>query len=88
MTTQHWNIDLSFEEDGTRTACKASLSGPEAPAVQGMGVARRNPADTPDAKIGEELAAARACSELAHQLVGQAAADVESHTHRPADLTI
>ncbi|MER6999867.1 DUF1876 domain-containing protein [Streptomyces sp. NPDC000410] len=86
--TQHWSIDLSFEEDGTRTACKASLSGPNAPGVQAMGVARRSPGDTPDAKIGEELAAARACSDLAHELVDRAAEDVESHTHRPADIAM
>ncbi|MCX4508839.1 MULTISPECIES: DUF1876 domain-containing protein [Streptomyces] len=88
MTTQNWNIDLSFEEDGTRTACKASLSGPNAPGVEGTGIARRSPGDTPDAKIGEELAAARACSELAHELVGRAASDVEGHTHRPADIAM
>ncbi|MGW1886563.1 DUF1876 domain-containing protein [Streptomyces sp. NPDC001970] len=86
--TQHWNIDLSFEEDGTRTACTASLSGTNAPGVEGKGIARRSPGDTPDVKIGEELAAARACSELAHELVGRAAADVESHTHRPADIAM
>ncbi|MEU2157763.1 MULTISPECIES: DUF1876 domain-containing protein [unclassified Streptomyces] len=86
--TQHWNIDLSFEEDGTRTACMASLSGPDAPGVQGLGIARRSPGDTPDTKIGEELAAARACSKLAHELVDRAAADVENHTHRPADIAM
>ncbi|MFE0054169.1 dsRBD fold-containing protein, partial [Streptomyces sp. NPDC059013] len=85
MTTQHWNIDLSFEEDGTRTACKASLSGPNAPGVEGKGIARRNPGDSPDAKIGEELAAARACSELAHELVGRAGGGGGSPPPPPAD---
>ncbi|MFC5801528.1 dsRBD fold-containing protein, partial [Streptomyces formicae] len=46
--TQHWNIDLSFDEDGTRTACTASLKGPNAPGVEGKGIARRSPGDTPD----------------------------------------
>ncbi|GAA3371940.1 hypothetical protein GCM10020367_24790 [Streptomyces sannanensis] len=85
---QHWNIELDFEEDGTRTHCTASLSGPGAPGVQSVGIARRNPDDLPDAGIGEDLAAARACSKLADDLVKQAAAGIEDHTHRPAHLQL
>ncbi|MFG2820488.1 DUF1876 domain-containing protein [Kitasatospora sp. NPDC048365] len=82
----HWIVDLNFEEDDTRTTCTASLSGFSAPGVQGTGTARRSPDDSPDSVIGEELAAARACSQLAHALVDQAATGIESHTHEQPRL--
>ncbi|WP_354639313.1 DUF1876 domain-containing protein [Kitasatospora camelliae] len=82
----HWIVDLNFEEDENRTSCTASLSGFSAPGVRGVGVARRNPDDTPDSTIGEELAAARACSNLAHELINKAASGIEDHTHRRANL--
>ena len=82
-----WNVNLSFEEDGTRTACTATLSGPGKQETKGHGYSRRHPADKPDSLIGEEIAAARAMSDLAHELLEQAAAQIESHTHRPAHLT-
>jgi hypothetical protein len=37
-------------------------------------------------EIGDELAAARALSELSHNLLDAAAADIEKITHRPAHL--
>ncbi len=84
----HWVVDLVFEEDDSHTSCTAKLSGFSAPGVQGMGTSRRNPEDAPDCAVGEELAAARACSDLAHQLVGKAASGIEQHTHRPARLAL
>ena len=81
-----WDIKLAFEEDGNRTACTASLSGKDAPALTGHGYSRRAPADQPDARIGEEVAAARACSNLAHELLEQAAGIIEARTETPAHL--
>lgn len=43
----HWIVDLVFEEDDNRTACTATLSGFSAPGVRGVGIARRNPGDSP-----------------------------------------
>ncbi|GAA2748391.1 MULTISPECIES: DUF1876 domain-containing protein [Kitasatospora] len=82
----HWIVDLNFEEDDNRTTCTASLSGFSAPGVRGIGIARRNPDDSPDSTIGEELAAARACSNLAHELVDKAAGGIENRTHQQAHL--
>ncbi|GAA4297896.1 DUF1876 domain-containing protein [Actinokineospora soli] len=86
MNRQSWAIELNFEEDENRTACTATLSGSGAPRIAGHGYSRRNPDDEPDARIGEEVAAARACSNLAHELLEAAATRIESHTHRPAHL--
>jgi Domain of unknown function (DUF1876) len=83
-----WNVYLMFEEDENRTACTASLRGEGAPPnLKGHGYSRRNPSDQPDSRIGEEIAAARACSNLAHELLEQAAGVIESYTHRPAHIT-
>ncbi|MFJ5925822.1 DUF1876 domain-containing protein [Kitasatospora sp. NPDC092948] len=84
----HWIVDLTFEEDESRTTCTAQLSGFSAPGAQGTGMARRNPIDDSDSVIGEELAAARACHDLAHKLAGQAETGIESHTHNPAHLPL
>ncbi|MEV4557649.1 DUF1876 domain-containing protein [Kitasatospora sp. NPDC049285] len=84
----HWVVDLNFDEDESRTTCTAKLSGFSAPGAEGTGTARRNPTDDADSVIGEELAAARACSDLAHQLIGQAATGIENRTHNPAHLAL
>jgi hypothetical protein len=47
-------------------------------------MSRRNPSDESEPRIGDELAAARALSDLAHQLMAAAASDIESKTHVPA----
>ncbi|MEU9130878.1 dsRBD fold-containing protein [Kitasatospora sp. NPDC048540] len=82
----HWTVDLDFDEDDDRTTCTAKLSGFSAPGAVGTGSARRSPDDTPDMAVGEELAAARACSDLAHALIDKAASGIEAHTHEPARL--
>ncbi|GAA2089268.1 DUF1876 family protein [Kitasatospora saccharophila] len=83
----HWLVDLNFDEDDSRTTCTAALSGFSAPGARGTGAARRNPDDEADPAIGEELAAARACNDLARQLIGRAATGIEGHTHTPAQLS-
>lgn len=83
----HWTVDMIFEEDDRHTSCTAVLTGVGAPELRGHGYARRSPADQPDTRIGEEVAASRACSNLAHELLEQAAGVIEAHTQRPAHLT-
>jgi hypothetical protein len=85
---KRWTVELLFEEDGERTACTATLSGDRAPALAGHGYSRRAPADQPDSRIGEEVAAARACSNLAHELLEQAAGVIESRTETPAHINL
>lgn len=84
---KHWKIDITLEEDGNRTACTASLTGEGAPGLSGHGYSRRSPADEPDSRIGDEVAASRACSNLAHELLEQAAGVIEQHTAGPTRLT-
>jgi len=61
-------IEIIFEEDGVHTVAQATIT------VRGTrftstGRASRNPADVKMPVVGEELAVARALSDLAHQLV-------------------
>ena len=44
---------------------------------------RLNPADRDMPEIGDELAVARALSDLGHQLLDAAAGDIEQMTHQP-----
>ncbi|HET6755144.1 MAG TPA: DUF1876 domain-containing protein [Jiangellaceae bacterium] len=82
-----WNVEIQFEEDESLTSAASLLQLPEGPALQGRGQARRNPADPAQPQIGEEIAAARALSDLVHQLLDKAAAEIEDVTHKPAHLT-
>lgn len=84
MTTSSWNVQVRLDEEGDDTRADATLSIDDTTEIHGHGNSRRNPSDEADPRIGDELAAARAFSDLAHQLLGRAADDIESHTHVPA----
>jgi transcription elongation GreA/GreB family factor len=56
--------------------------------MTGRGLARRNPDDQEVTQIGEEIAAARALSDLAHQLLSDAAGQIEGITRQRADLDL
>lgn len=76
MNEQVWNLEINFEEDGHQTRADAWLKsgGRE---LHGVGRAKRNPTDPQMPSIGEELAAARALSEVTHKLVHEAARAIE-----------
>ena len=71
-----WTIELVIDENADVTEAKALLrvNGRE---LGGWGRARRAPEDPDRPRIGEELAAARALSDLSHQLVDAAVAEIE-----------
>ncbi|MGO9583656.1 MAG: DUF1876 domain-containing protein [Acidimicrobiales bacterium] len=78
-----WTVEIVFTEDDTATRADARLRG--APHdLHGWGRARRNPVDPDVPAIGEELAAARALSELSHHLLHQAADAVEAFGENPS----
>ncbi|MBO0731263.1 MAG: DUF1876 family protein [Acidimicrobiaceae bacterium] len=54
----------------------------------GFGRARRNPADPNLPMVGEELAAARALSDLTHKLVEAAAETISEREGRPAHVRL
>ena len=86
-TVDSWLVEISLhEEDGT-TRAEARLTR-DGVGMTGHGVARRNPDDRQVMQIGEEIAAARALSDLAHQLLSDAAGQIEGITHQRAQLAL
>ena len=73
MPEQTWHVGVTFTEEGDRTRADAILEL-ASERFHGFGQAKRAPGDPSVPVIGEELAAARALSDLSHQLL-QAAAD-------------
>ena len=84
MTTKTWTVQVTLDENGDDTLADAVLSIENKTELRGRGMSRRNPRDESEPRIGDELAAARALSDLAHQLLAAAASDIESKTHVPA----
>jgi hypothetical protein len=72
-----WTVDISLTEEGDVTRAVAILRTDDGREFRGDGVARRNPADIPSPQIGDELATARAMSELTHKLLETVAKDIE-----------
>jgi hypothetical protein len=87
MTTANtWPVEISVHEEDGKTRAEARLIKEDLDMI-GHGLARRNPHDQEVTQIGEEIAAARALSDLAHQLLDQAAWQIESITHERAHLS-
>ena len=82
-----WPVEVSLLEAGRETRAEARLTR-QTVGLVGHGLARRNPDDQEVTQIGEEIAAARALSDLAHQLLSDAAAQIEHTTHQRADLSL
>lgn len=88
MTSGQWHIDVTIDEDDTRTDATATLQLPDGGELQSRGHARRNPADPSKPRIGEEIATARALSGMVHNLLDRAAGEIEDVTHKPAHLHV
>jgi hypothetical protein len=83
MTTKNWTVQVTLDEQGDDTFADAALTVENKLEIRGHGTSRRNPTDESVPRIGDELATARALSDLAHQLLSTAASDIESKTHEP-----
>ncbi|MCF2532031.1 DUF1876 domain-containing protein [Yinghuangia soli] len=87
---KHWTVDIYLtektgveESDGAitvRTHAEARLTTDSNTSLRGWGNARKHPDDMDVPQIGDELACARALSDLAHRLLHAAAADIEAST--------
>jgi hypothetical protein len=85
MADQMWRVSVVFTEEGDRTRADAmlELAGER---FHGFGLAKRAPRDPDVPVIGEELAAARALSNLSHQLLDAAAGRIERYEGRPVKV--
>jgi len=84
ITAKTWTVEIHVDEHDRRTRAQARLHTKDDTQLVGVGLARRNPADPDIPEIGDELAVSRALSDLAHQLLDFAAADVETFSQRRA----
>jgi hypothetical protein len=76
MSDHLWQVSVAFTEDDTRTRADAILELRDQ-RFHGWGQAKRSPEDPNVPVVGEELAASRALSDLAHQLLTAAADRIE-----------
>ena len=81
-----WSVELSIREYEGETRADARLVMDDDAHLLGHGRARRNPSDPNVLEVGEKIAVARALSDLAHMILGSAAAQIEDITHQRAQL--
>ncbi len=88
MTTmKRWRVEIFVGEDEGRTYAEARLRTEVGDHLVGVGRARLNPDDDDVPEIGDEIAVARALTDLGHRLLITAALDLEQVTTGPVRLT-
>lgn len=86
--TDQWSIELSVREEDRLTVADARMAMDNGAHMLGHGIARRNPSDPDVIEIGEEIAVARALSDLAQMLLSMAATELEDITHERTHLRL
>jgi len=81
-----WRVEIDFDEDETHTHATVRAQCGEDQAVTTLGDAFRNPKDSRQPMIGEEIAAARALFALGTELLQRASSRIEQTTHQPVHL--
>jgi len=77
-----WTVKITIDEHQGRTRAEARLRWRDQESV-GVGQSRLDPTDRDVAEIGDELAVARALSDLARRLMAVTAQDIEAVTYQP-----
>jgi hypothetical protein len=88
VTTKRWTVEIFIDEneDGRSTHAEARLHTNDNTHLVGRGTAHRNPDDREVAEIGDEVAVARALSNLSHELLHAATGDIEQITKHQVHL--
>ncbi|MEU3873568.1 MULTISPECIES: dsRBD fold-containing protein [Streptomyces] len=81
------NIEMEFREIDATTQADVRLRMHDGQRFSSQGVANRNPEDRVQQRVGEEVAAARALTGLAEQLLDKAGEDIREVMHEDAHLT-
>jgi hypothetical protein len=86
-TLRRWTVEVFVGEEDGRTYAEATLHDDIGNHVLGTGMAKLNPVDPDVPEIGDEIAVARALTDLSHRLLNTAASDIESVTHEHVTLS-
>ena len=85
MADHVWRVEIAFTEDADHTRADAILEL-ASQRFHGYGQAKRAPDDPSVPVIGQDLSAARALSDLSHQLLHAAAERIEEFEGHPVKL--
>jgi hypothetical protein len=85
MPDQSWRVEIKFTEEDDRTRADAVLELASG-RYHGYGRAKRAPQDPSVPVVGQDLAAARALSDLSHQLLHAAAERIEAFEGHPVKV--
>jgi hypothetical protein len=82
---KHWSVDIYIDEheETRRTRAEARLHTGDRTDIRGVGTSSRNPRDQEVPEIGDELAVARALTDLAENLHTAARLDVAENSDQP-----
>ncbi|MGY1616219.1 DUF1876 domain-containing protein [Geodermatophilus sp. SYSU D00691] len=83
-----WTVRIDIGEHDGRTRAVAHLQTRDTEQLAGVGFARLNPADRDVPEIGDEIAVARALSDLGHRLLQAATEDLEQVSGESAQLVM
>jgi len=86
-TIRRWTVEVFVGEEDGSTYAEAALHDDIGNHVLGTGRAKLNPADPDVPAIGDEIAVARALTNLGHRLLHTAAGDIESVIHEHVTLS-
>ncbi|MER5636150.1 DUF1876 domain-containing protein [Kitasatospora sp. NPDC002227] len=73
-----WHVELEFMEEGDRTRAAAMVRLSDGSELRANGYSTRHRSDSPQPRVGEEVAGARALNELAMQLLTKAHGELKS----------
>jgi hypothetical protein len=85
MKEKVWTVNVVLTEEGDLTRADAIVEG-DTKEFRGFGRAKRSPQDPSVPVIGDELAAARALSDLSHKLLDAAASRIEAFEGHPVKV--
>lgn len=77
-THKRWRVEILINDDDHKTQAHARLDTHDDLHTHGQGSARRSPIDTNSSQLRDQLAAARALSELANKLAARAGRDLQA----------
>ncbi|MGV0849754.1 DUF1876 domain-containing protein [Mycolicibacterium phlei] len=81
-----WHVEVQFTEDDTHTHATVRATRDDGTTVTAQGDAYRNPRDSAQPLVGEEIAAARGFIALGSQLLQDASSRIEQSTRQPVHL--